>query len=150
MSCTMGFRYLFVRGQLTSSVLLLGTQSSLALQNYAARILAAAAVQGGRVRRRPGLHRPLLPRPHQGLTAGSSSGPSGTCSSDSHGETEAALPAGGPSPLGPREAPAPHVSMAWGGKRGNGVGKHLFFLNKGTHFSRQMSWGGKDAAGDHQ
>lgn len=43
-----------------------------------------------------------------------------------------------------REAPGPPVSMAWGGERGNGGGKHLFFPNKGTHFSRQMSWGGKD------
>lgn len=92
-----------VRGQLTSSALLLGIQSSLALQNYTARILAAA-VRRGRVCRRPGLHRPLPRTPTRASKL------SGNCSSDLHGETEAALPAGVPPPLGlrkPQRSPWP-------------------------------------------
>lgn len=47
MSCTMGLQYLLVRDQLTGSVLLLGIQSSLALQNYTACTLANAVREAG-------------------------------------------------------------------------------------------------------
>lgn len=52
-------------------------------------------------------------------------------------------------PESPREALAP-IFLILGEERGNRVGKHLFLLNKATHFFRQMSWGGKDKAGDQQ
>ena len=48
----------------------------------------------------------------------------------------------------PRKASNPYVSAAWEGERGNRAGRHLPLLNKVTHFFRQMSWRGKDMAGD--
>ena len=159
MSCPVGFQYLLVRVQLTSS-LLLRIQSSLALQQQSLHPRCCSpAGQGvrGRVYTRPGLHHALRPPPPHHPP-----GPQSTLFRRALWELLVLFCTGKQRllflqgclpflvPEGPREASGPHVSVAWGGERGSRVGKHLFLVNKRTHFFRQMSWGGKDMTGDQQ
>lgn len=147
MSHVQGVRCLPVGGQLTGSVLLLGTQSSLALQDDTARILAAqSGVQGCG---RPGR---VAPSARRAASAFLLSAQWELLVLLYRGKLRRLVPQKCLLLLVPEapERPWPQVCMAWGGERGNRLGEHLLFLNKGTHFFRQMSRREKDTAGDQQ